>query len=111
MQLLLQNIWFGILLTVFAVAGKLGGAVLGNYFCKESIKEGILIGWGLNARGATELFALLIAQSQGLVSDSIFSAIVFMALITTLVSPIIFKYLVLKGYGTKEKKTREPSLS
>ena len=100
-QLLFSNIWFGIVLTVLAISGKLIGAVLGNYFCKESIKEGILIGWGLNARGATELFALLIARSQGIVSDNIFGAIVFMALITTIISPIVFKILVLNGYGLK----------
>ncbi len=108
MELLFQNIGFGILLTVLAILGKLLGAVLGNYFCKESLQEGILIGWGLNARGATELFALLIARSEGLVSQSVFSAIVFMALLTTILSPIIFKILVLRGYGiTRKKLTRK----
>ena len=104
MNLLFQNIGFGILLTFLAITGKLIGAVLGNHFCKESLQEGLLIGWGLNARGATDLFALLVAQSQGLVSTSIFSAIVFMALMTTIISPIVFKLLVLKGYGIQSKK-------
>lgn len=104
MQVLFKNIGFGILLTILAITGKLLGAVLGNYFCKESLKEGLLIGWALNARGATELFALLVAQSQNLVSESVFSAIVFMALMTTIISPIMFKLLVLKGYGIEKKK-------
>jgi len=98
-NILFNNLWFGLLLTFLALTGKLIGSLLGNYFCKEPWQEGILIGWGLNARGATELFALLIAKNQGFISQNIFSAIVFMALLTTIISPIVFKYLVLKGFG------------
>ena len=99
LNLLSANIGFGLVLTGIALFGKLVGSMLGNYFCKEPISEGILIGWGLNARGATELFALLIARNQNIISQDIFSAVVFMALVTTIISPIIFKYLVLRGYG------------
>ncbi len=106
-RMLFSNIWFGIILTIFAILGKLGGAVLGNHFCHESLKEGLLIGWGLNARGATELFALLVAQSQGLVSDSVFSAIVFMALVTTIISPIVFKFMVLNNFGVEKKRVKK----
>ncbi len=112
-NMLSNNIGFGIILTVLALFGKVIGCILGNYFCNEPLKEGILIGWGLNARGATELFALLIAQNQGLVSDNVFSAVVFMALMTTLISPIVFKFMVLKGYGMVDhrghhKKKKKP---
>ena len=99
LRLISQNLEFGIVLTILAIVGKLLGALIGNWFCHEPWREGILIGWGLNARGATELFALLIAQNQGLVSNNVFSAIVFMALVTTFISPIVFKILVLKGFG------------
>lgn len=97
--LISQNLWFGIILTVLALTGKLIGSVIGNKFCNEPVSEGILIGWGLNARGATELFALLIARNQGLVGENVFSAVVFMAVVTTFISPVVFKYMVLKGYG------------
>jgi len=98
-SLMFQNIWFGIILTILALSGKLIGSILGNHFCHEPLKEGLLIGWGLNARGATELFALLIAKNQGFISQDIFSAVVFMAIVTTIISPIVFKYMVLKGFG------------
>ncbi len=98
-NLMFSNIFLGIALTLIAIFGKLAGCVLGNMFTKEPISEGILIGWGLNPRGATELFAVLIAKSQGLISSDIFSAIVFVAIITTIISPIIFKMLVIRGFG------------
>ncbi len=106
-NLLMQNIEFGIVLTILALLGKLLGAVLGNHFCKEPLKEGILIGWGLNARGATELFALLIAKNTGLVTQNVFSAVVFMALMTTIISPIVFKLLVLNGFGLVRHRSKK----
>jgi Kef-type K+ transport system membrane component KefB len=101
---LFANITFGIILTILALVGKLLGAILGNYFCKEPLREGVLIGWGLNARGATELFALLIARNQGIITQNLFSAVVFMALVTTIISPIVFKFMVLNGYGIIKRK-------
>ena len=97
--LLISNLSFGIVLTVIAIAGKLIGSMLGNYFSGEPLSEGFLVGWGLNARGATEVFALLIAIDEGIVTSEVFSAIVFMTLITTIISPIIFKLLLQNGIG------------
>ncbi len=105
--ILFSNIGLGIALTIIALAGKLIGSVIGNYFCNEPLSEGILIGWGLNARGATELFTVLIAKNQGIISQDIFSAVVFMALVTTIISPIVFNYLVLKGYGVVKHKVKK----
>ncbi|MFH2019996.1 MAG: cation:proton antiporter [archaeon] len=99
---IMSNIAFGIMLTIIAIAGKLLGSIIGNTLIKEPMEEGILIGWGLNARGATEMFALLVAKNTGFLSTEIFSSVVFMVLITTIISPIIFKYLVSKGYGLIE---------
>ena len=89
-----SNIWFGVVLTIIATVGKIFGSMMGNYFCKQSIKEGFLIGWALNARGSTELFAIIIAKNQNIIPVEIFNAIIFMALVTTVISPIIFKILV-----------------
>jgi Kef-type K+ transport system membrane component KefB len=102
-SILFANIGFGLVLTILALGGKLAGSMIGNYFCNQPIKEGYLIGWGLNARGATELFAVLIAKNIGVIGENLFSAIVFMTLVTTIISPIVFKYLVSKGYGLHRK--------
>jgi Kef-type K+ transport system membrane component KefB len=93
-NILLAAPWFGIMLTAIALLGKLVGAILGNYFCGESIKEGYMIGWALNSRGSTELFAIIIAKNQNIINPTIFNGIVFMAIATTLISPIVFKFLM-----------------
>ncbi|MBN2422827.1 cation:proton antiporter [Candidatus Woesearchaeota archaeon] len=100
---LIQSPMFGIVLTVIAILGKLLGAIIGNFFCKESILEGMIIGWGLNARGATELFAVLIAKNIGMIGNEIFNAVVFMALMTTIISPIVFKILVRREEKQKKR--------
>ncbi len=106
-NILFSNIEFGVVLTVLALVGKIIGTVLGNYFCHEPLSEGILIGWGLNARGATELFALLIARNQGIINQNIFAAVVFMAFVTTIISPIMFKFLAMRGYGMVKHRHRK----
>lgn len=106
-NILFSNIEFGVVLTVLALVGKIIGTVLGNYFCHEPLSEGILIGWGLNARGATELFALLIARNQGIINQDIFAAVVFMAFVTTIISPIMFKFLAMRGYGMVKHRHRK----
>ena len=106
-NILFSNIEFGVVLTVLALVGKIIGSVLGNYFCREPLSEGILIGWGLNARGATELFALLIARNQGIINQNIFAAVVFMAFVTTVISPIMFKFLAMRGYGMVKHRHRK----
>lgn len=87
------------LVTAAAFAGKLGGSMIGNKLGKGSTKEGALIGWGMNARGAVELIAIGMARQAGLLDPegTLYSVVVFMALLTTIISPIIFKWL-LKRY-------------
>ncbi|MBD3204190.1 hypothetical protein GF327_07890 [Candidatus Woesearchaeota archaeon] len=89
----LTNPYFGIVLTIIALFGKLIGAVVGNILYKKSIREGLIIGWGLNSRGSTELFAILIAKKAGLIHNSVYNAVVIMAVLTTFISPIVFEKL------------------
>jgi len=81
-------------ITVVASAGKILGSVLGNHLDGGDLKEGILIGWGMNARGAVELIAIKMAFDHALVAPVIYSSIVFMTFVTTLFSPILFKVIL-----------------
>jgi P-type Ca2+ transporter type 2C len=84
-------------LTMVATGGKLIGSIIGNLSAKEkestadNIKEGIMIGWGMNARGAVELISAKIALDYGILPPEIYSAIVFMTFATTILSPLVFK--------------------
>jgi len=79
--------------TAVATGGKIIGSVVGNMLDGGSIKEGILIGWGMNARGAVELIAIKMALDKNLIGQPIYATIVFMTFTTTIISPIIFKII------------------
>ena len=84
----------GLSLTFFLIAflGTLGGSILGVILSKGSFREGLIVGFGSSPRGDLELVISAIALTAGLFNPEIFSAMVFMAFFTTLISPILFRY-------------------
>ncbi len=82
-----------VFITILGTAGNLVGAMSGAAMAKLDSKYGFTLGWGMNVRGEVELIGAEIARKVGLVDPGIFSAIIIMTLITTLISPIIFKFL------------------
>lgn len=87
------------LLLVFAA---LFGKWLGVFFgfgvpeTKSRIRSSNLVAWGLNPRGAIALIVLNLARDNNLISIDIFSSLVFVTILTTIISPIVFKWYVLK---------------
>jgi Kef-type K+ transport system membrane component KefB len=87
----LDSLLFILLLTALALAGKMVAAhVMGGLHHVRRIDR-TLMGWGVNPRGAVELVIASIARSSGLISNEIFSAIVAMAVIAALISPVMFR--------------------
>ena len=77
-----------------AVTSKIFGALIITPFTSLSLRQTHLVGWAMNARGAMELVILELARMNGLISLNIYSAIVIMTIITTLIFPVIFKTIV-----------------
>lgn len=90
---------FTIILIIVALSGKLIGSIIGSKINKGTIYEGIIIGWGMNARFDVELLIATIVLGHSLINQSLFSTIVFVSLVTTLISTIVFKLLVKKHHG------------
>lgn len=91
---------FVFLLVVIAFLGKLIGAGLPAYWIGLDKREAASVGVGMSARGAVELIIADIALRAGLFSQPeptpdiityMFSAVVLMALITTLVTPLFLQ--------------------
>lgn len=81
-----------LLITVFiAFFGKIVGTIIVKPFSNLSLKQLYLIGWGMNSRGAVELVIALLALNHGLITQEIFSALVAMAIITTLIFPFVLQ--------------------
>lgn len=94
---------FVILLVAVAFLGKMLGAGLPAYWTGLGRRDSLGVGIGMSARGAVELIVADIALRAGLfaypdppppVVQYMFSAVVLMALITTLMTPLLLKWVL-----------------
>lgn len=86
--------------TAVAFMGKIIGGAIGGYAAGFRGRELAALGVGLNARGMMELLLADIGLEAGIIGQNLYSAIVFMTLITTVCTPILLKLLT-KGPKVK----------
>ena len=91
---------FVITLTFLALASKVIGSGFPAYWVGFSKRESFLVGVGMSGRGAVELIIAGVALEAGLfqqptppdaIVQSLYSAIVIMAIVTTVATPIILR--------------------
>lgn len=107
---------FALVITVVAVIGKVVGSNLGVRLTGGSKGEALTIGCGMNGRGAVELVLATVViklsdslLARGVISDPLltqtqFSGLVLMAFITTLLTPILLKWSVMRSCSSGEKE-------
>lgn len=83
-----------LLLAILGVAifGKILGTALFYLPSGNGWREGITVGGGMNGRGAVEIIIAGIGLEMGLISQEIFSILVFMAIFTTATVPFALKW-------------------
>jgi Kef-type K+ transport system membrane component KefB len=72
-----------------AFLGKMLGCLIVKPFSDLSTKQLYYIGWAMNSRGAAELVIALAARQLGLIPLDVFSALVAMSIVTTIIFPIV----------------------
>ncbi len=92
--------WAGVVLVV-AVAGKMGGAALAARWTGQSGRNAMALGALLNTRGLVELIVLNIAYNAHVFSPTLFTMLVVMALITTMITTPILNWLHIEDRGLK----------
>ncbi|WP_254525968.1 cation:proton antiporter [Natrinema caseinilyticum] len=95
---------------VFAIAcfGKFGGIMGSSRLAGLSRWEGITIGGGMNARGAMEIIVATIGLGLGILTTSMYSIIVAVAIATSLMAPAIMRWSIPKiEMGDAERKRLE----
>jgi Kef-type K+ transport system membrane component KefB len=85
-----------IIIIAIAFAGKIVGAGLGTRLGGFSWRESIAVGFGMNARGAIEIVLGLVALEYGLINETIFVSLVIMALVTSMSSGPLMKWVLKK---------------
>lgn len=81
------------LLTLVAVAGKFGGSTAAARFTGLPWRDAMSIGVLMNTRGLMELVVLNIGLDLGVISPAVFTMMVLMALVTTVMSSPIVAWL------------------
>jgi len=89
-----------IVMVVLALAfvGKVVGASLGARLGGMATRPALAVGFGLNARGAMEIILGSLAYDAGLISQSLFVALVVMALVTSIASAPLMRYFLKATY-------------
>ncbi|MBZ6496555.1 cation:proton antiporter [Natrinema longum] len=75
-------------LVVIAFLGKIIGSWLFSLPTSLSSREGLVVGFGMNGRGTVEIIIARVALEAGVIDQSMFSILVFIAVFTTALVPI-----------------------
>jgi len=75
-----------------AVIGKTGACYLGARACGETHRDSLGVGALMNARGLMELIILNIGLERGLITPTLFTIMVLMAIVTTLMATPLFTW-------------------
>ncbi len=85
-------------LTLAVLAVAMGSKILGGWagarFLNMGEYESLGVGLILNARGVMELVVANIALQQNFIDEALFSVLVLMGVVTTVVSPLLFRKYV-----------------
>jgi len=97
----------GIGLIVIATLSKVAGAYIGARWVGRSDHwTALSFGAGLNARGAIQIIVATIGLSFGIISQEIFSLIIIMAVVTSIMAPFMLRYTLKKVKPKDEEIAR-----
>ena len=88
-QSLAGSIPLFLMLLGVAIAGKIGGGFLGAKIVGFSTQKSKVIGYLMNSRGMVELVIAIIGLEAGIIDETMFSIIVAVGFITTVLAPIM----------------------
>lgn len=93
----MNSFWFVIVVLVVSIAAKIVAGWLGGRLIRLSNSDSLGIGIILNGRGVMELVIASIAFEHGLIGEGLFSTLVLMGVVTTILTPVLFRRFILSG--------------
>lgn len=97
-------IWLIIAISIVGILGKIIGSGIGAKLGGFRWLEAIQLGIGMVSRGEVGLIVASVGLSSGLLSDEVFSAIVAMVLVTTLVTPPLLRASFSERFVSRKAK-------
>jgi Kef-type K+ transport system membrane component KefB len=103
------GVW-GVVILVIAVAtaGKFGGTALAARATGERWTEAFTLGILMNTRGLTELVVLTVGLQLHLITPTVFTVMVLMALVTTLMAPPLLRLIERRPARSVPPEPSEP---
>ena len=89
-----SNLFLIFVLVLINILGTLIGTIIGVFLSKGTLTEGLIVGWGVLPKGDTEIVIATLALNNGLINVDIFTAIITVALVSTFLAPIVFKFMI-----------------
>ncbi len=99
----LPMLLFALVILVAAILGKAGACWLAARLNGEDNRTALAVGTLMNARGLMELIILNIGLQHGIIQPPLFSMMVLMAIVTTLMASPVFEWV----YGRHARRTGE----
>ena len=89
-----------------ASAGKFAGAFVGGTIGGMTSRESLALACGMNARGSTEVIVATLGMTMGVLNESLFTAIVVMAVVTTMAMPSMLRFALARVPLRPDEKAR-----
>ena len=97
--------WAGVVVAV-AIVAKFVGAFVGAKLAGQSNRAAIALGAGLNARGALEIVIASVGLSLGVFTETAYTVIVIVPLITSIFAAVSLRIVVRDWRGTDKEQER-----
>jgi Kef-type K+ transport system membrane component KefB len=92
-ELTLDSLWLLFVMCIVAIISKVLGGSVGGLMAGFTNREALQLGVGLMSRGEVGLIVATVGISEGLIGPEIFSIIVGVVLVTTLLTPLVLRSL------------------
>jgi Kef-type K+ transport system membrane component KefB len=91
----IESFWFVGVVLLVSIGTKVFAGWLGGRILRLSQPESLGIGIILNGRGVMELVIASIAYERGFIGQDLFSVLVLMGVVTTMITPFMFRKWIL----------------
>jgi len=98
---------FGVVLTVVAILAKIIGCGIPSRLSKMSNRESLAVGLGMTPRGEVGLIVALTALTAGVIAGSLFSVIVLVMIVVSVLPAPFFKRIIVQI--AEERRSRAPA--
>jgi Kef-type K+ transport system membrane component KefB len=95
---------FGLVLIVIAIVSKILGSGLGAWWGGLPRAEALRLGVGMVSRGEVGLIVASVGLSEGLIDNVAFAQIVLVVLATTLLTPLMLRWVYARGGSANATK-------